>query len=316
MQIALWSITFLVAIAVLLIGADIFTKNSEKLGKIFGIPQFIIGITIVSIGTSLPELLTSIIAIAKGEPEFVAANVIGSNVANILLFIGITTLILKKIDFKEKNIGHDLLILGGITATFILMILDAKLVMYEAVILLIGYAGYAAYKVISSLTWKEKVTEIIEEPEKFTWKIPTLIALGAVGVYFGAEYTVESIIKIAEITKINSTFLVFTAVALGTSLPELTVSIMTAIRGNFGISLGNIFGSNFFNTTLIFGIAGLVSDLPMSASMMKVGIPFLIVATYLFTTSAAHKKSFSLDEGILCLAIYGIFITQLFIYSH
>lgn len=315
MQLAIWCVIFLAALVALLLGADLFTKNSEKLGRVLGISQFIIGITVVSIGTSIPELFTAIMAIYKNEAQFVAADVIGSNIANIFIFIGVTTLILKKIDFQKENIGHSMLVLGSLTAMLVMMLLDKQIVMYEAILLLVAYGGYGAYQFITRATWKDKLEDLATK-EKLNFKIPLFIILGIVGVFIGANYTIESVIKIAEITKINSTFLVFTAVALGTSLPELVVSIMTAIRGNFSMSLGNIFGSNFFNTTLIFGISGLISDLPISDVTFAVGIPFLIVATYIFVTSAAHKKLFSLDEGVICLVLYVMFVTQLFFASH
>lgn len=315
---------FAVSLFFLIKSADYLVKYSEKLGLSLGVPQFIIGITLISAGTSLPELATSIFSIMKGETGVVAGNVVGSNIANILLVVGVTTVIVKKVEIKRSIIRLDLPLLIASGAILVLTLSDGVFTFFEALISLVGFVVYLTYSITQpkgELVEKEK--EFIEAatedgkkpllPKKppFKWSYILWIIGSATVLYFSADFTIESVITLGTLLSIDTSVIAITAVAVGTSLPELIVSVMAARKGNFDIALGNIFGSNIFNGFLIMGISGLITELPVQTPVLMIGIPFLIIATILIGFSGIERKFYNF-EGAFFLILYILFIQQLF----
>lgn len=313
MEILLWIITFITALAVLIKSADIFTKNSEKLGKILGIPQFIIGVSIVALGTSLPEFATSVFGTLKGYSSIVAANVVGSNIANILLVMGVSSLIAKKIVIEKNLIKLDLPILIGITALQIVLIYDGEFTIIEGFLMLLTYGVYISYN-FSEHRSKilEKLGDKIEQSkEKFDKKIMLYILMSAIGIFIGAKYTVESIVELSSIMNIAPSAIAISAVAIGTSLPELMVAISASRAKNYEMVIGNVIGSNIFNATVVMAVPTVMGTLNITSEVITIAIPFLIIATLLFTFSGIEKKIYSF-EGALYAILYFVFIGQLF----
>jgi cation:H+ antiporter len=316
---------FAISLFFLIKAADYLVKYSEKLGRALGVPQFIIGLTLISAGTSLPELATSIFSIMKGEPGVVVGNVIGSNIANILLVVGITTVLVKKIEIKRSLIRLDLPLLISSGAILVLTLSDGKFTFFEALISLVGFVVYLTYSITqpkSDLVEKEKefieaTTEgnerkpLLQKRPPFKWSYVVWILAAASVLYFSADFTIESVITLGALLSIDTSIIAITAVAIGTSLPELMVSIMAAKKGNFDIALGNILGSNIFNGFLIMGVSGLITELPVEAPVMLIGIPFFIVATILLGFSGIERKFYNF-EGAFFLILYILFIQQLF----
>lgn len=309
------------SLVILIISAELLVRNSEKLGLSLGVPQFIVGITIISAGTSLPELATSIFSIMKGEPGVVAANVVGSNIANILLVVGITTVIVKRVEIKRSIIRLDLPLLIGATAILILSLVDGKFSLFEAIISLIGFAVYIIYSLTQHKnTFKEKEEQLLktlkqEKRPPFKWRYIGIIIIAALTLYFSADFTINSVIAIGGILNIDTAIIAITAIAIGTSLPELIVSVLAARRGNFDIALGNILGSNIFNGLLIMGIAGVMTELPVQPAVLIIGVPFLIIATIFLAFSGIERKFYNY-EGAFYLLLYILFIGQLFSNLH
>lgn len=312
---------FIGSLAVLIFSADLLVRNSEKLGLSLGVPQFIIGITIISAGTSLPELATSLFSIFKGEPGVVAGNVVGSNIANILLVVGLTTILVRKIEIKRSLIRLDLPLLIGATAILVLTLLDGKFTLIEAIVSLLGFVVYLIYSLTQHKeSFEEKEDEFrkaikIEKRPPFKWSYIILIVISAATLYYSANFTIDSVISLGAMLNIDTAVIAITAIAVGTSLPELIVSVLAAKRGNFDIALGNILGSNIFNGFMIMGIAGLFGELPVQSSVLLVGVPFLIIATLFLTFSGIERKFYNF-EGALYLLLYILFIGQLFSNSH
>lgn len=308
---------FAASLAVLIVSADLLVRNSEKLGLALGVPQFIVGITIISAGTSLPELATSIFSIAKGEPGVVAGNVVGSNVANILLVVGITTILVRKVEIKRSLIRLDLPLLVGATSILILTLLDGKFTFFEAVVSLIGFVIYLIYSITQQKeSFEVKEKELIdtlkgEKKPPFKWQYLAIIAVAALTLYFSADFTIDAVINLGAILNIDTAIIAITAIAIGTSLPELIVSSLAAKRGNFDIALGNILGSNIFNGFMIMGVSGMISELPVQPAVLIIGIPFLIISTVFLTFSGIERKFYNF-EGALYLILYVLFIGQLF----
>ena len=312
MPLILWIGLFIISLAVLIKAADYFTDSAIKLGTILGLPQFIIGVTIVSIGTSLPELASSISAVLKGVTDVVVGNVVGSNIANILLVIGLAAVLSKKgrLEVTRNLINLDLPLLAGGGIILMLMVLwDGRVTSGEGILALIGYSIYIHY----TLRHKEKKGKEKERVKKgkLNWKIILGLVFGAIFIYYGANYAIESIIKISEILNIGTAVIALTAVAIGTSLPEIFVSVSAARKGNDAVALGNVFGSNLFNGFIVLGIPALIKTLDVTPVILSIGIPFFIAATLLYVISGITRKIYKW-EGAMYLLIYILFIAKLF----
>ncbi len=328
MTILFWIIIFIISLAVLIKSADIFTDNSEKVGLALKIPSFIVGVTIVSVGTSLPELVTSIIAVLKNNTELVAANAIGSNIANIFLVVGFSVIVARRMSVKRSLINLDLPLLACATALIIFIVWDKQIVFWEGVIALLGYLVYAVYTVSSSrergnIDHKHKMADlpatrldrlsvlkkIWNHPIKLELKIIVSMLFSAILICLSANYTIESIIQIADILGIGASMIVMSAMAIGTSLPELAVSINAVKRRRYEIALGNVFGSNIFNALVVISIPAMIAPLKVDETTFSVGIPFLIGATLLYVFSGISRKIYNW-EGAMYLLIYILFLMK------
>ena len=312
MSLFFWIGVFLISLAVLIKAADCFTNSAGKVGRFFGLSPFIVGVTIVSIGTSLPELASCISAVLKGATEMVAGNVVGSNIANILLVVGLAVVLSKKgrLQVTRNLINLDLPLLAGGSIILMLMFLwDGKVTFWEGIIALAGYFVYLHYT-LKHKEGKEKEKEKAKK-EKLNLKIILGLVFGAIFIYYGANYAIESVVKISEILNIGTAVIALTAVAIGTSLPEIFVSISAARKGNDALALGNIFGSNLFNGFVVLGIPALITTLDVTPIILSVGIPFFIAATLLYVISGITRKIYKW-EGAMYLLIYILFIAKLF----
>lgn len=307
MTLIFWIFLFVVSLAVLVKSADYFTKYSEKFGKGLGIPQFIIGVTIVSIGTSLPELATSIVSVFAGNTEIVAGNAIGSNIANILLVVGLSALVARKMIVQRSLINLDAPLLASVTGLAIFTMWDGVVTYKEGILLVLSYIIYSLYSIYSHSG--EDGNKKIKR--KFKGKALLLIIVSAIFVYLGANYTIDSVIEISNILNINSSIIALSAIAIGTSLPEVLVSVMAARKKQYEMALGNVFGSNIFNIAMVIGIPSFISELSVSTDTILLAVPFVILATLLYVISSISQKIHNW-EGAMYLIIYLFFIGKLF----
>ena len=319
--------------AVLVKSADVFTESSEKIGLAFKIPAFIVGIAIVSIGTSLPELITSLIAVSRNETEIVAANAIGSNIANILLVIGFSAIVARKMSIKRSLINLDLPLLACVTTLLIFILWDKQVTFIEGIIAILTYFIYALYlissgrerKILSHKSSDNKkdslpatridrlkiLKRLWKHHEKVEKGVFASLILSAIFLFLGANYTIESIIHIADSLNIAPPIIAMSAMAIGTSLPELVVSVRASMRRKYEIALGNIFGSNIFNALIVIGIPALFSNLKVDEITFSVGLPFLVGATVLYLISGISRKIYNW-EGMMYLMIYVLFLVKIF----
>jgi len=328
-----WILIFILSLVLLVKSADWFVESSEKIGLALKISPFIIGVTIVSIGTSFPELASSIAAVLKGASEIVAANVIGSNIANILLVVGLSAVAARTLLVKRSLIDLDAPFLAAATGLFIFIVWDGKIVFGEGILLLLAFMVYFLYtifqrreeiitpelmevlpggmeiKVLPSRVERRR-KEIKEKSTKLNFKVFLFLILGIIGLIIGANYTIESVLKISEFLKIPTALIAITAIAVGTSLPELVVSVRAAIKKKYEIALGNIFGSNVFNVLIVAGIPALIKPLAIDSLTFLVGLPFLVIATLLFIISGISRR-IHIWEGAMYLLIYILFIVKL-----
>jgi len=318
MDIAIWIGVFVLSLAILIKASDWFTDSAEKIGYAFKIPAFIVGVTIVALGTSLPELVSSIIAVMNGSSEIVAGNVIGSNIANILLVLAVAAIFAKKLKIYFELIHVDLPLLMGTSFLLALTVWDGRFTWMEGILMLALFIVYLVYTIHSEDKNEDKEIgkEVKREKgkgkrEKITWKTIVLLVISCGLIYVGAKYTIESVIKLSEIFNIAKDLIAVTAVALGTSLPELVVSITAAKRGNAEMAVGNVLGSNIFNATLVMAIPSFIGTLVVSPVILMFSLPIMLIVTllYFFIT---QDKEITRWEGWMLLIFYVFFIGKVF----
>jgi cation:H+ antiporter len=301
-----WGGIFIAALAVLIKSADYFTEGAEGIGLYYGLSSFIVGATIVALGSSLPEIATSILSVINDQTSFPIDNIIGSNIANCLLVGGVAAIAVKTLKVEHKLIDVDLPFFFISTSLFLLLIMDEKFTFNEifiATLLLFIFIAYTIFNSDGEVKSKKKKI-------KFEKKWLGFIVAGVAGIYFGAEYTIKSVTELARILEINPSVVTMLAVAIGTSLPELIVSTKATLAGKHSVALGNIFGSNTINALAVTGIPAFFGTLTVSNDAVKIGIPFLIVASlaFIFTTSDDKIQNW---EGYALLVIYVAFVGKI-----
>ncbi len=302
---------FVVSLAVLLKASDWFIDSGEEIGLSLGISPFIIGVTIIAFGTSLPELATSVAAVLSGDSEIVVGNVVGSNITNIALVLGIVAIWVRLIKL-EYNIWHiDMPFLWGSAFLLMFALRDQDFSYFEAIIFLVGIVIFLMYSFKSG--GEEEGEE--EEKKKASAKSYVLLVVGGLLVWLSADYTIMAIQEMSAIAGISKEVIALSAVAFGTSLPEVIVSISAARKGKTSMAVGNVLGSNIFNTFVVMGISRLFGGskgLLIPSTIQDFYLPLMIVMTILFGVMAINKK-ITIWEGLLLLLFYVYFIGEMFV---
>ncbi len=287
-------------------GADWFVDGASGLARKFGIPQLVIGLTIVAMGTSVPEAAVSITAALKGSADIAVGNVVGSNILNILIILGLASVIIP-IAIQKSTLRVEIPFMIAITIIFVFLGRSGACISRaEGVFLWVLFLVYLGYLfVLAKNTREEKQTG-----EEKTLKLLLYILFGAIVVVFGSNITVESATKIAKILGVGDRFIGLTIVALGTSLPELVTSVVAAKKGNADIAVGNIVGSNIFNILFVLGTSALITPVPYQAEFLVDGI-FAIAAGALLWLAGFPRKRLSRYSGIIMLLCYSIYFAYL-----
>lgn len=302
-----WIAVFVISLFALVKGADWLLVSAEKIGLKIGLSPFVVGITIVAFGTSFPELISSFVAMSQGVSEIVAANAIGSNITNILLVAGISAVVARRLAVTKDLIDLDLPQIAITTAIFVAIAADGQIVFFESIFLLITYLIYLGF----SLIYKDDEAHKKVVRPKVTTTDLLMLVIGIIGLAIGARYLIDSIVALADILAVNTGVIAITAVALGTSLPELIVSVKAALRRRSEVALGNIFGSNVFNILVVVGLPGIFGTITMDAKTWTIGLPMLAISTLLLVISGISRK-IHVQEGALYILLYVIFIAKLF----
>ncbi|HMQ46152.1 MAG TPA: calcium/sodium antiporter [Saprospiraceae bacterium] len=313
MEILLYLGLFIGSLAVLLKASDWFVDGAEQIGLSFGLSPFIVGVTIVAFGTSLPELATSIAAVLSGDSEIVAGNVVGSNITNIALVLGISALVAKRIEM-DYNIWHiDMPYLWGSAFIMWFVLRDLHFSFFESLLFLLGIVIFLAYSFQNVQDDKaaRKANNIEEEDRpKLSVMAFVMVLGGGVLVWLSADYTILAIQKLSTIAGIKPEIIALSAVAVGTSLPEIIVSVNAARKGKAAIAVGNVLGSNIFNTYVVMSVPSFFGKLSISNEMIDFYIPLMIVMTVLFGVVSNNKK-ITRWEGVLLLLFYVYFFGEL-----
>lgn len=301
-------IILVVSLALVIIGADILVDGASAIARKSGVSEFVIGLTIVGLGTSCPELVVSLTGAIQGSSDIAIGNVVGSNIFNTLLILGLTA-VLSPLAITKENKTRDIPIAIGVTALLCGCIFLGKIGRIAGVIFLLLFAAYMVY------CFKFDNSQAEDTPEKET-KLPKAIVLTILGLLFlifGGKYFVNSSVEIAKALDVSEKFIAITLLAGGTSMPELVTCIVAAAKKKGQLALGNILGSNIFNILLILGCAAVIR--PISCEGMKaVDTAVLFLSTVLVFTAAYTGKKNLLDrfDGILMLFCEAAYLVWLF----
>lgn len=305
---------FVVGLALLLAGGEILVRGAVGLALKMKISQLVVGVTVVSLGTSAPELLVSLKAALDGHPAISIGNVVGSNIANIGLVLGLVAIIYPLL-LDKNTLRLDWPVMITASILFYLMAFDGMLERYEGILLLVIFVMYIVYSILNS----RKQTKLGEQPvaeveglapEKgsSTWKLLGMVGLGTVGLMIGAQWFLDGAIEMSRLFGVSEHVISVTVVAFGTSVPELATSAIAAIKRQSDISIGNLIGSNTFNILFILGVTSVVKDIPVGAEVLSVDIFWMLgVALLLLPFLLIGKKIYRL-EGAALLSVYILYL--------
>ena len=269
-------------------GADWFVDGSSAVARRFGIPQLVIGLTIVAMGTSAPEAAVSITAALKGNADITIGNIVGSNILNILIILGVSSL-LTDLQVAKSTIRAEIPFMLVITAVLLLQGKDGVVGAGNGLVLLVLFAVYLSYLFWMAKQGREEVQEAdVVHP---LWKNLAMTGVGLVLIVWGSNVTVDAATALARIFGMSERFIGLTIVALGTSLPELFTSVNAARKGNADIAIGNIVGSNIFNILFVVGLSGLITPVPFA--------DLFVIDTLVAMGAAAFLGGFCVKKGKL-----------------
>lgn len=301
-------ILLMIGFFLLIKGADFFVDGSSSLARILKIPTVIIGLTIVAMGTSAPEASVSMNAAIIGNNDIAISNVVGSNIFNTLIVVGMCAFLMSF--FVDDDISkRDLPINLMISIALVVMFLDRTLSRLDGFVLLAGMLIYLCIMIVSALRnrTQENFNQTMSLPKSLLFMIVGLIA-----VIYGGDLVVDNASKIAKMFKMSQNFIGLTIVAIGTSLPELVTSIVATRKGESELALGNAVGSNIFNILFILGMSAIISPMSVLSESIIDGIVMIGVALLLLVF-AKFKGKMERKEGFMCIVLYVLYTLYLFV---
>lgn len=308
MPIPVHILILIVGFALLMKGADLFVDGSSALADKLGVPQIVIGLTIVAFGTSAPEAAISITAGIKGSADLAVSNILGSNVLNILLILGIASII-TPLAIQKNTLKYEIPFVAVITLLLLFLgYSDLKLSRIDGIIFLVLMALFMVYLVL--IAKKSSPAPEDEAPVKKmpAWQMILFILLGGAGIIWGSQLTVDSATAIAKFFGMEERLIGLTIVAFGTSLPELITSVTAAIKKNADIAIGNIVGSNIFNILFVLGVTATITPVKYISDFLTDNIMAIVAAVMLFISIILNKnKKLTRTAGIIMLITYAAY---------
>ncbi len=316
-------IEVIIGLILLVVAGDILIRGSVSIAEKFGVSKLVIGLTVIAFGTSAPELLVGIEAALAGAPTLSLGNVVGSNIANILLVIGLPAMFYP-FDCDSFEVKRNYFIMLGGTVLFFMLATMSPLTYMHAVILLVLLAAFLinSYKVgrldagqiesdkqISNQAYDD-LDSLPEVPLK-TPRASLYVIIGLGGLIFGAHILVDGSVDIARSFDVSEAVIGLSIVAIGTSLPELTTSIMAARHGHGDVALGNVIGSNIFNLFAIIGVTALIAPVPIPEEFLHIDLWVMAVASFVLIPYIAWKVRFTRLTGFIFVASYIIYLYSL-----
>ncbi len=310
MEILLQLLLLVLGFVMLVKGADWFVEGASKIADKFGIPQLVIGLTIVAMGTSLPEAAVSISAALKGSAEITIGNVVGSNILNVFIILGLTSVICA-VTVQKSTIKYEIPFTILVTVLLgVLGLTDNTVGRLDGVILWVFMILYLLY--LLRMAKKGAPMEEIETAEKDEpiWKLVLYVIAGAVLIVWGSNVAVDAATALAQIFGMSERLIGLTIVALGTSLPELVTSVTAAVKGKADIAVGNIVGSNIFNILFVVGTSALITPVVYSSNFMVDSIA-AVVAMVVLLLCVLRKQKLVRTGGIVLLLGYVVYFVYL-----
>ncbi|MER2552716.1 MAG: calcium/sodium antiporter [Thauera sp.] len=302
---------FALGLVALVIGAELLVRGASRLAVSFGVSPLVVGLTVVAFGTSAPEMAVSVGSALTGAPDLAIGNVVGSNIANVLLILGISALITPLL-VDEQIIRQEIPIMIGASALLVVMALDGNIGLVESVALFALVIAYTVFLVMQS----RRASKAVQD--EFETGIPTstwdrhwavqlaLIAVGLVLLVVGADWLVDAAVAFARAFGVSDLVIGLTVVAVGTSMPEIATSIIAAIRGQRDIAVGNVVGSNVFNILAVLGAAGVASGvgLPVSEAARNFDLWVMLAVAFACLPIMITGREIARWEGVVLLAYY------------
>ena len=303
-------IMLVVGFVFLVKGADWFVDGSSSIAARLGIPQLVIGLTIVAMGTSAPEAAVSITAALKGSADITIGNVVGSNIMNVMVILGLAASI-TTIAVTKSTILFEIPFMIGITCLLTVLGLDGTISLADGVILWGAFLLYMAYLFRMAKSGQAESTEDIAS-DRPIWKSALWTVVGLVFIITGSNVAVDAATDIARVLGLSERLIGLTIVALGTSLPELFTSVSAAKQGNADIAIGNIVGSNIFNILFVVGTSALVTPIPF-ATAFRTDSLIAIAASVLLLGCCLHRSRLSRKSGLALLASYATYFAMVLV---
>tara|TARA_B110000003_G_scaffold102752_1_gene104994 strand:+ start:499 stop:1434 length:936 start_codon:yes stop_codon:yes gene_type:complete len=307
-------------IALLIMGSNYFVNGVASIAQILNIPIIVIGLTIVAFATSAPEILVSIVAALNNESDLAVGNAVGSNTANIGLVLGVMASI-KPISIDSKVHKKLMILLLLVSLSMILPFWDNTISLFEGRFILLAFLLVMSWLIRFSLKIHNEGNKTKELPDSdyniySAPKAIIMLIIGLTVLTFGANLVVENAIKIAEILGVSQTIIGITLVAIGTSLPELSVSITSAIKGEYGLAIGNIIGSNIFNLLAVIGIATSIKEAILPNNILSVHLMVMLILTLMiFIVTFRKNNILKRYEGFSLLIMFCSYLTYIIFQS-
>ena len=302
------TVVFLIGIAVLYVGAEAMVKGAATLALRYGLRPLVVGLTVVALGTSMPEFVINFLSALAGEDNLALGNIVGSNIANIALILGISAVVLP-LFVDRAMLRKEYPIMLGAMLAFYLLALDGVISQVDGFLLIVGLVGFLLFIVVDARRHARNAAapEDIAEVEQGDLKSPVwtkaaYLASGMVGLAVGAHLMVDSAVDIARFMGVDSVVIGLTIVAIGTSLPELAASVVSASKGQAELSVGNAMGSNLLNVLFVVGLVSMMRPLKVSAASLDVHFPVMIGFALLLFPLAWTGRQITRMEGSFMIA--------------
>lgn len=307
MELLLQFVLLAVGFLMLVKGADVFVDGAAGIADKFGIPQLVIGLTIVAMGTSAPEAAVSITAALKENADITIGNIVGSNILNILIILGVTSVIVA-VSVQKSTVRYEIPFMLVITVMLAIFgYTSGHITFWEGIIFWIAFTIYLAYLFIMAMNNKEEVEETKKRP---VWMLLLFVVIGIVLVVWGSDVTVDAATRIAKAAGLSQRFIGLTIVALGTSLPELVTSVSAARKGKADIAIGNIVGSNIFNILFVVGTTALITPVVFKPEFM-IDTMISLAAGILLWLCVFRDRKLGRAGGIIMLLGYVAYFVYL-----
>jgi cation:H+ antiporter len=313
------SVVFLVGLVVLYFGAEWLVRAASSIARRFGIRPMVTGLTVVALGTSMPEFLLNFFAVFEGEDSLAIGNIIGSNIANIGLILGLSA-VLMPLAVDRETLRKEYPMMVFVTLLFYALAFDGVISRYDGVILVLGLLGFMIFVVIDArrhfrLNGRKSPDKPAHNDLTTSQRVLYLL-IGIAGLSIGARMMVVSAVEISHMLEIDTVVIGLTVVAIGTSLPEMAASVMCAIRKDPDMSIGNVLGSNMLNILFVVGVVSIIKPVSVDTASITLHFPVMIAFTVILFPIAGYRYNISRIQGaalLTCFALYLVWVTAPFL---